>query len=372
MSSRLTVCTLTRNEESNLERALGSVAGVADEVIVADTGSTDRTVEVAKALGAKVLDAGWHDDFSAGRNAAVAASTGDWILWMNPDEELLGPSPEILRALIASAGEGLDFFNATIQDVPVAGRLDRFSLLHDIRLFRKQAGVHYVGRLHPSLNLESITLSTGRFSPSEIVFRRHAYTSTLDESKVRWAIRLLELELRDRPGRLHYVIEYGRNLLLLNDLRGHEVMGQAVSALQPYIDKPTPPNPEAQILLEYAINTPTGLYRGTIAPGLAVVLALKWFPNSPPLLWSLAELCFKTNQIRPAAGYLEKLVELNATGLYDRTRPFDPRILGSWALMNLGQCRRALGDETGARACFEALRADPEFHAEAERLLQVT
>ena len=57
--------------------------------------------------------------------------------------------------------------------------------------------------------------------------RRHAYTSTLDESKIRWAIRLLELELRDRPGRLHYVIEYARNLLLLNDPRGHEVMGHA-------------------------------------------------------------------------------------------------------------------------------------------------
>ena len=141
MSSRLSVCTLTRDEESSLERALGSVAKVADEVIVADTGSTDQTVEIAQAIGAKVVQVVWDDDFSAGRNAAIEASTGDWILWINPDEELLGPSPEILRALIDSAGESLAFFSATIQDVPKAGRFDQFSLINDIRLFRKQPRV---------------------------------------------------------------------------------------------------------------------------------------------------------------------------------------------------------------------------------------
>ena len=371
MPSRLSVCTLTRNEESNIERALVSVAKFADEVVVADTGSTDRTVEIAEKLGAKVLKVAWHDDFSSGRNAAIEASTGDWVLWINPDEEVISPSPEAIHALIKSAGEKLDFLGATIQDVPIAGRLDQFSLLNDIRLFRKRPDIRFTGRLHPWLDLESITREPGSFSPSEVVFRRHAYTSTLDESKIRWAIRLLELELRDRPGRLHYVIEYGRNLLLLNDPRGHEVMGQAVSSLRPYIDQPTPPNPEAQVLLDYAINTPAGLYRGKIAQGMAVALAMKWFPNSPPLLWSLAEVCFKTNQIRAAAGYLEKLLELSLSGKYDRTRSFDPRILGSWTLMNLGQCRRALGDATGARACFEALKRDPDFAAEAERQLTV-
>src|SRR5947209_8459800 len=85
----LSVCLLTRNQETDLPRALRSVAGLADEVIVADTASTDGTARVAAALGAKVVQFPWNDDFAAGRNFAVGQATSDWILWLNADEELL-------------------------------------------------------------------------------------------------------------------------------------------------------------------------------------------------------------------------------------------------------------------------------------------
>ena len=86
----LSVAIITCDEERNLARTLASVS-FADEVIVVDSGSTDRTVEIAEAMGAKVFRRGW-PGFAAQKNFAMAQCTGDWILSLDADEEL---SPEL-------------------------------------------------------------------------------------------------------------------------------------------------------------------------------------------------------------------------------------------------------------------------------------
>ena len=73
MPRTLSLCVIARNEEAMLSGCLESVAGVVDEIVVVDTGSTDRTIEVALAHGARVLEKPWTDDFSAARNAALDA-----------------------------------------------------------------------------------------------------------------------------------------------------------------------------------------------------------------------------------------------------------------------------------------------------------
>src|SRR5947208_14862544 len=85
----LSICLITRNAEKTIEHALRSVAGLAAEVTVGDTGSTDGTLQVATALGARVSVIPWQDDFGAAQNHVVEQATGDWVLWLNPDEELL-------------------------------------------------------------------------------------------------------------------------------------------------------------------------------------------------------------------------------------------------------------------------------------------
>src|SRR5437016_5060097 len=97
----LSVCLLTRNEEKNIARALRSVEGLADEVIVAETGSRDRTAEIAADLGAKVYPFTWDDDFAAGRNFAIEKATGDWIFWLMPDEEMLSDSHAVVRTCMS-------------------------------------------------------------------------------------------------------------------------------------------------------------------------------------------------------------------------------------------------------------------------------
>jgi len=371
MSIRLSVCLLTRDEVGNIERVLRSVEGVADEVIVADTGSTDGTIPLASKLGATVVPCTWVEDFSAGRNAALAAASGEWVLWLNPDEELPAESRTLIRELIDSGPDVFGYL-ARVRMIGRAERPDQFAEALDIRLFRRRLDLRYEGRVHPGFSAsigEAVARDGQRVAESALVVNVHAYLSTLSKAKLRWAARLLEKELHDRPGRLHYLIEYGRTLLLLDDPRGHEVMSEAVAQLVPLIDAPVAPNVDAQKVLEYLLTTPSDRTGSQISPERAAVLALKWFPGSPPLLWAIAAQAFHRGHFDSAGDLLEQLARFGESGIYDRSQGFDPRIIGPWAWRNLGQCHRAMGRIEQARLCFESMRLDPEFRDEAEALL---
>jgi glycosyltransferase involved in cell wall biosynthesis len=84
----LSVCMIVRNESHHLPKALASVKGFAAEIVVVDTGSTDDTVSIASAMGAKVLHFEWTDDFAAARNVALEAATKPWILSLDADQRL--------------------------------------------------------------------------------------------------------------------------------------------------------------------------------------------------------------------------------------------------------------------------------------------
>ncbi|PMB45284.1 glycosyltransferase [Fischerella thermalis CCMEE 5205] len=79
---------IVKDEEKTLPKCLGSVRNVVDEIVVLDTGSTDRTVHIAKKFGAKVHEFQWCNDFSAARNEALKYVTGDWVLVLDADESL--------------------------------------------------------------------------------------------------------------------------------------------------------------------------------------------------------------------------------------------------------------------------------------------
>jgi glycosyltransferase involved in cell wall biosynthesis len=92
---RISVCIVTFNEEANIARTLASVKGIADEIIVVDSHSTDQTVAHAKSFGAKVFDEDWKG-FAAQKNSAIAKATCDWILSLDADEEV---SPELVASI---------------------------------------------------------------------------------------------------------------------------------------------------------------------------------------------------------------------------------------------------------------------------------
>jgi glycosyltransferase involved in cell wall biosynthesis len=98
----LSLCMIVKNEQKHLARCLQSVKPVVDEMIVVDTGSSDRTKDIATAFGAKVFDSPWTGDFSVARNYSLAQATGDWVLILDADEVIARQDHEELRKLITS------------------------------------------------------------------------------------------------------------------------------------------------------------------------------------------------------------------------------------------------------------------------------
>lgn len=142
---RLSVCFIVKNEKKNLPRALASVKGVADEIIVVDTGSTDATIDIAKEAGAKVFEHEWSDDFSEARNFALDQATGDWVLQLDADEELETPNADHVRGLLSS--NEFDAYDCQIVNMGNEENLGGAISHRYPRLFRRRA-YRYKGAIH--------------------------------------------------------------------------------------------------------------------------------------------------------------------------------------------------------------------------------
>src|SRR5947209_5059088 len=224
----LSICLVTRDAEAVLERALRSVAGLNAEVIVGDTGSKDGTLALAQKLGARTCIVPWQKDFAAAQNLTLGQATGEWVLWLNPDEELLAQGLDRMEGLLARP-EALAYA-VRVQQVMNPEQAEQSTEVILPRLFRRRPDITFIGRLHPHFAEPLETLARREnmhIYQAELIVRSHAYLSVLTEDKLRWVMSLLELELQDRPGQLHYLIEYGRNLLRLNDPKGHVILAQA-------------------------------------------------------------------------------------------------------------------------------------------------
>ena len=96
----ISLCMITKNEQDNLAECLNSVKDIADEIIVVDTGSKDKTKEIAKKFSAKIFDFKWSDDFSAARNESLKHATKDWILILDADETLGEEGKKAIKELV--------------------------------------------------------------------------------------------------------------------------------------------------------------------------------------------------------------------------------------------------------------------------------
>ncbi len=153
----LSLCLIARNEERFLPGCLSSVKGVVDELIVVDTGSTDRTVELARSAGAKVISTAWADDFSAPRNLALAHAKGRWVLQLDADERLAAGAGKRLRAALKTATFDcglVRLHDAASLNAPEAAVLSgEQRLCAPVRLprvLRRTDGLTYTGVVHES------------------------------------------------------------------------------------------------------------------------------------------------------------------------------------------------------------------------------
>jgi glycosyltransferase involved in cell wall biosynthesis len=156
----LTVITLTLNEQRNISDCLAS-AQWADEMIVIDSGSTDRTVEIARGFTPSVYSIAW-EGYGAARNFALQKAGGDWILWLDADERVTPELAEEIRGILKSEHQTVDGY-AIARRAYFLGRWIRHSGWYPgrvVRLFRKGKGHFSETRVHEQLQLDGIAATT--------------------------------------------------------------------------------------------------------------------------------------------------------------------------------------------------------------------
>jgi len=363
---------IARDEENRIGRALASFAGVADEIIVTDTGSTDRTVEIAESYGAKVSFFPWIDDFAAARNYALSQANGDWIFWLDADEELLPDSrAELQKCMNVSDAVG---FSVQRQDLMFENLPDQFTIMWQLRLFRRLPELKFIGRCHPDFQpplTETAQRLGMRLYSSHITMRHDGFIHSLRPVKLKRAAHLLELELRDRPGQFYYLVEYGRTLLALGDPKGHDILRQAAQLMLADRHAERQKYPLAAALLEYLLRTPRELTQCPLTRQELLNLSKRWFPDSAPLIWLEAQDLFETGNFPEAAVKLEKLLAMGSDLSYNQMLNFDPRIIGDEARLNLGVCYLRMAELEKAEEIFNAMTESPTVGAQAKANLAV-
>lgn len=152
---------IVKNEEWILGRTLPNLVKHLDEVIVVDTGSTDRTVAIAEELGAKVFHFSWINDFSAARNESLKHATGDWILIIDADEYLKEEDLIALRRFLEGAAG--DSYQLEIRNCR-AGEFNYDNYFIRVRLLRNGRGYHFERPIN-----EQLVTGQGRFAGGDLI-----------------------------------------------------------------------------------------------------------------------------------------------------------------------------------------------------------
>lgn len=226
----LSVCMIVKNEEAVLGRALASAAHLGAELVVVDTGSTDRTVEIAQAAGACVHHFEWIDDFSAARNFAFARAHGQWMLVLDADEELEPDFRErVALALRKTTASALRICVTAIDD-----RGDAQMALMSTRLVRNGKGYGYEGRVHEDVTA-NILRAGGTIEDTDLALVHCGYTSAESARKGRQArnIALLEAAHRAAPDDPRYWHYLGIEHRVKGDLAGASAWFDRVLARAP-------------------------------------------------------------------------------------------------------------------------------------------
>lgn len=371
MSMRLSVCMIARDEAERLPLALASVRDIADEIIVVDTGSTDDTIPLARDHGARVFHHPWSDDFAAARNAAIPHVRGKWMLWIDADEQLAREGCEELDAMLART-DALAYALRRHDYVrglkPGAPRTGRYVASVITRLLRADLGITFTGRCHeqPFPWLDQLSRDTG--------LKLFAGPLTLDHDcdyyfdgrlrKSQRNGRLLEMEVRDRPGRIYFMTQCAASLLEVPASleRGHAMMQEVLAMVATLRDAPQPPYSILMLALEYAAAFDGRSPLPPHAPLLftadeAIDLADRWFPNAAPTVWMRARREHDHGKFDAAIPLLRRLLSMGRSHAYDLQMPFDPAIVGDDAKLNLGVCLLRQGELDEAEQFFRGIPA---------------
>ncbi len=345
----LTACLIVRNEEQYLSACLSEITPFTDSIVVVDTGSTDRSRQIAREHGALLIEEPWRDDFSQARNLALDHARGDWILYIDADERLQARPGDFdclndPGAVAATVG-----FRASAQ-------LTRY---REHRLFRNRPDIRFRGVIH-----ETVTPDIDRIVQREqlqiihtsIGIEHLGYEGDLSHKHRRNHGMLLKA-VRDDPGRIYLWHALGEcELGLGHAFQAEEAWRTALKQVRQQEDKAGNALIYTDLIRLHFAATETAL--DDIAE--IVSEAARLHGSDPLVKWWQARYFISVGEIPAARVLLEPLLRANNDQAMDSPLAYDRRLFGSlsWAL--LGNCDLAEQAWDDAFMNFHrALEADP-------------
>jgi glycosyltransferase involved in cell wall biosynthesis len=219
---------IARDNEKTIGAALEVIRKYVDDMVVIDTGSTDRTPEIAASLGARVFHFPWCDDFSAARNESIRHALGQWVFWMDTDDVIDDENAGKVRELAEQTviGDRSSVIGKHQSSPPVLGYLMKvrcpgsgddgeagFIEVDQVKLFRNLPSIRFECRIHEQV-LMAIRRAGGTVAWTEL-FIVHANADNSPEGrakKLQRDLRILQLERQERPDHPFTLFNFGMTL----------------------------------------------------------------------------------------------------------------------------------------------------------------
>ncbi len=245
----ISLCMIVKNEEQFLEKCLQSVQGLVDEIVIVDTGSTDKTPEIAKKFTQKVFNFQWCDDFSAARNESLKHATGDWILVLDADETI---SRQDLKQLLLFADNNQfdvysfitrSYINNSHDLFFVSSQGDTYEeskpflgwIPHRIaRFFKNHHGLFYNGRVHELIEYSAYSCNKA-IEETNIPIHHYGLLrgEEINKRKEGMYKHLGILKAQDTPGDIKASFELGKILVNEGDYHGARKLFEHIISLDP-------------------------------------------------------------------------------------------------------------------------------------------
>ncbi len=345
---------IVRDEEDNMAACLTSIKPWVDEMIVVDTGSVDRTVEIARECGARVEHFEWCDSFSAARNESLKHATGDWIFWMDADDVIDAENGRQLRELVAGVGEDTFGITVRVHCPPRPGEHAGTEIVDHVKLIRNHPDVRFEFHIHEQI-LPSIRRQGKEIAYSEVFVTHAGYDTTpAGQTKKRERdLKLLQLDLADHPEHPFVHFNIGMTAYHTDDLDA------AAKHLQSAIDFAAPT--ESHVRKAYALLAGCHRRRGEFGQARETCDAgLATSPDDPELLFNRA---IASHELRDHAAAEESYLRILALGDGETyLRSVDSGIGGFKTRHNLAVLYRDMGREADAKEQLRlAVTEEPNF-----------
>jgi tetratricopeptide (TPR) repeat protein len=354
----LSATLIVRDEERVLAACLQSLRSVVDEIIVVDTGSVDRSIEIAADHGAKVFHFAWCDDFSAARNAAIEHASGDWLLYIDADERVSGGNRDLLRAALGTPGS----IAARVRFRPRTG----FTAYPEYRLYRRDPRLRFDGRVHETMvpRIKRLVADEGATVVDCDLTMDHVGYDGPQTHKAERYLRLLTQAVERDPERVY--LWWHRGAI-------HHELGQADEAEASWrhgmaLAEAKGPHNGDDCLCHIELAK-LELARGGDA-GALIAAGRRLRPENHLLQWLQAKSLMRRERFSEAGALFAGLASIDADTLV-ADNAYDRRIFGAEAAALAADCAfRAADYETAARWYGAAERGAPgSIQFRAKRIL---